>query len=414
MVIISNGFNKFYLSVAAAEANKRGLLSSFITGAYPTPAVRKILALPGVNSSRKLQRLSARGEAIPDTLIGHLWRAEARCVLADLAHKFGNGTPAVASVAAYRQYGHQAVRYVREAAARGARIYHYRAGFGHASVRVAKELGLFTLCDHSIAHPAVLQFLVNHGGRLPLAGEPVEVDSFWADVLDDINQADAVLVNSYFVQRTFLHQGYEAGRIHVAFLGVDDAFLTAIPSGERQSYPEGPLRMLFAGTFEPRKGANVLIRALAEPLAGLPWELQIAGRIDDRLRSEASGFFDDARVTSLGVLSRDELASAMSQAEVFAFPSLAEGSARVIFEALACGCYVITTPNSGSIVENGVHGALVPPGDAVALAGAIRQAFADRSTLRDIGLCNAALVRSHYRQSDYGNKLASLYAALIN
>ena len=35
----------------------------------------------------------------------------------------------------------------------GIRIYHYRAGFGQASVQTAKELGIVALCDHSIAHP---------------------------------------------------------------------------------------------------------------------------------------------------------------------------------------------------------------------------------------------------------------------
>ena len=45
-------------------------------------------------------------------------------------------------------------------------------------------------------------------------------------------------------------------------------------------------------------------------------------------------------------------------------PASVEGSARVVFEALAAGCYVITTPNAGSIVKDEVHGALVEPGSA--------------------------------------------------
>ena len=47
----------------------------------------------------------------------------------------------------------------------------------------------------------------------------------------------------------------------------------------------------------------------------------------------------------------------MSRAEVFVFPSLAEGSARVVAMAMAAGCYVITTPNSGSVVRDGAMGA---------------------------------------------------------
>ena len=121
----------------------------------------------------------------------------------------------------------------------------------------------------------------------------------------------------------------------------------------------------------------------------------------------------DPRVIYKGPLSRKELAQCMSEAEVFVFPSLAEGSARVIFEALAAGCYIITTPNSGSIVEHGVHGALVPPGDADALAEAIRQALLQREKAIKIGRHNAVMVRTHYRQEQYGNELNKLYERLL-
>jgi glycosyltransferase involved in cell wall biosynthesis len=102
----------------------------------------------------------------------------------------------------------------------------------------------------------------------------------------------------------------------------------------------------------------------------------------------------------------------MLAAPVFVFPSFAEGSARAVFEALACGCYVITTPNSGTIVEQGVHGALVPPGDAERLAEAIAEADRDRTGVAQIGRRNAELVAAHFRQSNYGDGLESFYVGL--
>jgi glycosyltransferase involved in cell wall biosynthesis len=47
-------------------------------------------------------------------------------------------------------------------------------------------------------------------------------------------------------------------------------------------------------------------------------------------------------------------------ADVFAFPTIEEGSALVTYEALACGLPVITTPNAGSIVRDGEDGFLIP------------------------------------------------------
>src|ERR1700738_3706536 len=69
MVIVSNGFNKFFMSVAAAEAHRRGLLSTFITGAYPTPAMQRAARLAGVDRTRKFSRLLARGDEIPTNLV---------------------------------------------------------------------------------------------------------------------------------------------------------------------------------------------------------------------------------------------------------------------------------------------------------------------------------------------------------
>ena len=57
----------------------------------------------------------------------------------------------------------------------------------------------------------------------------------------------------------------------------------------------------------------------------------------------------------------------MSNSDIFLFPSLAEGSANVIFEAMASGCAIITTPNSGSIVKNNHNGFIINPGDAFQL-----------------------------------------------
>jgi glycosyltransferase involved in cell wall biosynthesis len=300
---------------------------------------------------------------------------------------------------------------VRKAGAEGAKLYHYRAGFGHESVIVAKELGMVTLCDHSIAHPAVLQALVDSRGDLSVLHKSAPMDGFWSDIMDDITQADAVVVNSDFVKQTFLEQGWPSSRVHVIYLGVDDAFLNNVPQRDMQPV-KGPLRLMFGGHFNDRKGADVLVEALKD-LNDLDWTLEIAGGITPEMRLKHAAFLRDTRVRVLGPVSRAEMASHMALAEVFIFPSFAEGSARVVFEALACGCYVITTINSGSIVQDGVHGRLTPAGNCNALSESIRNANADRESVRAIGQANAELVRQRHRQSRYGEDMSSLYSELL-
>jgi glycosyltransferase involved in cell wall biosynthesis len=96
------------------------------------------------------------------------------------------------------------------------------------------------------------------------------------------------------------------------------------------------------------------------------------------------------------------------------FPSYCEGSARVIFEAMSAGCFIITTPNSGSIVNHGEHGYLVPPGDVIALTAAIEDALARPEMVAQIGKRNSELVRTQYRQKDYALKVANVYDTILD
>lgn len=409
-VIISNGFNKFHLAVAAAEAYGRGSLTAFLTGAYPRPGMRRFAM------GRKLARFLARREDIPDSLVHPITLPECQYQASRLVGKI----PGLAGWGAWLN-DRSLWRYARQAAGLierfgpDASVYHYRAGFGHESVRVAKRLGMVALCDHSIAHPGVLEYLVNHRGQFPPAGAECAMSRFWCDILADIEQADAVLVNSDFVKETFLYQGWDPARVHVIYLGVDDQFLGAvpkIPAREMARDMEEPAQLLFAGFLERRKGGDFLMSTLAT-IDDQPWRLELLGDIAPDIAGANRSFLADPRVTVGGSVSRAELANRMSAAEIFIFPSLAEGSARVVFEALASGCYVITTPNTGSIVEDGIHGALVPPGDEKALAEAIRAAIRDRGRVREIGERNARLVHEKYRQDNYGKALATLYDDLV-
>jgi glycosyltransferase involved in cell wall biosynthesis len=401
MVVVSNGFSKFHLAAAAAEADRRGLLSAFLTGAYPTLLVRSILELPGLRSNIKLNRLKARAEQIDDRRVHTFF-------LAELFYHLGNRYDDEMVVSSYRSYGHAAIRCIRRAAAQGARIYHYRAGMGGDSIAAAKRLGMIALCDHSLVHPALVEHMVENHGEMREMPQAAEIGGVWKYLQRDIDQADAVLVNSDFVKSTFEFAGFDCSRVHVIYLGVDDSFMTQIP-GRGSAGPE--LRLLFAGAFEKRKGAGILIDALRQ-LGDQPWSLEIAGNLPAKVLRENQHFFSDPRVQYLGTLTRRQLAEVMSRSDVFVFPSLAEGSARVVFEALACGCSVITTPNSGSIVEQGIHGSLVPPGDSAAVAKAIDEACRDRERTAEIGRANAQLIRTGYRQSNYGDQLEALYRNL--
>jgi len=114
-----------------------------------------------------------------------------------------------------------------------------------------------------------------------------------------------------------------------------------------------------------------------------------------------------------GIVTRPVLADLMGEADIFVFPSLAEGSARVVFEAIATGCHVITTPNSGSIIGREAEGDLIEP-DADSLLVAILKALqATPESMAATSVRNMNLARANYRQSDYARRVLEIYADML-
>jgi glycogen synthase len=139
-----------------------------------------------------------------------------------------------------------------------------------------------------------------------------------------------------------------------------------------------PPEVLYVGRLSPEKG----IRELVEATRGL--KLVVAG--DGPLRSlvpEALGFVPHAEVEQL-----------LARAAVVVLPSHREGLPQVLLEALGHGRAVVATPVGGipSLVEDGVTGLLVPPGDAKGLRAAIERLLGDQDLRRRLGEAGRARV----------------------
>ena len=400
-VLVANGFDRFLLLISAAEAERRGRLDRCLAGFYPTAHITKRLSGLGLLRQPRIARLLDRKVALPDE------RLTTAPVLETMGHLGGRLVGDRATLAARQAFARKAKAAVL---ASPAKLYHYRTGYGHCSAAAARSKGMATLADHTIAHPAVLAHLVENEGRLPPKGEQGRIEPLWAAILDDLRHADRVMVNSHFVKETFAHQGWDPDRVDVLYQGLDDSFFELLPDqrSKQPAAPEAPLRLIFAGAFEQRKGAGHIAEALSA-IDDLPWTLELVGPIHEAMAARHTVFLADPRVTIAGRVDRRELAKRLSAADIFLFPSLAEGSARVVFEALAAGCYVITTPNSGSIVQDGIHGALVRPDEPATTIAALRQAANDRARVGNIGLDNADVVRGSYRQADFGDALMAVY-----
>jgi glycosyltransferase involved in cell wall biosynthesis len=227
------------------------------------------------------------------------------------------------------------------------------------SLGAAGERGLQPVLETTLP-PSTYGAVAAECRRLGLpVGETDPPGSF----LDELKLARYFIAQSRYSADSLVAFGVDPGRIFQTPLGVDtDQFRPRAPSPD----DERPFRALFAGQMSVRKGVHQLIEAWAASKPG-PAELVFAGYpsdlyIVDLVRRVPGNF------RYLGFVPHVRLQEVYQGADIFVFPSLAEGGVYVIYEALACGLPCVVSSNSGSAVRDGIEGFVVPVGDVEQLA----------------------------------------------
>jgi glycosyltransferase involved in cell wall biosynthesis len=110
----------------------------------------------------------------------------------------------------------------------------------------------------------------------------------------------------------------------------------------------------------------------------------------------------------------DDLYEWYEKSSAFVFPTLEEGSARVIYEAMASGLPIVTTFNSGWVGEDGEHGIEVPIRDSEAVAEAIRYMYNNPEERKQMGENAQNHITSNFTEDDYGERIFSEYQSMIN
>lgn len=294
----------------------------------------------------------------------------------------------------------------------GADIFHVRSGAGGGGcINAARAQGAKVLVDHSIAH---IDFLSDTFSELPADNYDriwMNRDNpFWRQVMEDCENADQVVVNSDFVKETFIKAGFPDKKIAVVYLGVRTDFASLKIEYDANSVS----KLLFTGTFGWRKGADFLLDALCTLDAnGVNFIFRAVGSVD-------GDFMADKRVKKLGRkieftghVPQDELKSHMQWADLYVFPSLAEGCASSGMEALAAGLPVISTVESGLPITHFETGYLIPRKDSSAIHDAILVLLSDKSLREKLGMAGAELLRTNFTWSDYADNMSSVYERLL-
>ena len=196
--------------------------------------------------------------------------------------------------------------------------------------------------------------------------------------------ADVLVTISEFTARQLDEQVPSHAPVVVATLGVDLERFTTDTSGDEELLRAHGLNaarpyIFFLGTFEPRKGIDVLLDAFEEIAArDGDVELWLAGQPGWGVKEIEARFTHHgarARIRRLGFVDEAVLPALLRQARAVTYPSRGEGFGLPVLEALACGASVVTSADTVMSEIAGDAALLARAGDAVQLAEVLTHAL---------------------------------------
>ena len=220
----------------------------------------------------------------------------------------------------------------------------------------------------------------------------------------ELEQADIILCPSEFVRDTMLQNGLPQSKCVTLPFGVDKRrFISSA------QHPDQPV-FVFLGHVGLRKGCQYLFPAFQQVKALFPQaRLICVGGIEPEFKPLAERWQGVAEFR--GWIPEAEIASVLSTATALVMPSVEEGQARVLNEALAAGLPVVATYESGatSLISDGVEGIIVPSRSVPMLRDALLSL--SQTPQRAIEMGKAALSRAAGADSwqAYGDRLIAIY-----
>jgi glycosyltransferase involved in cell wall biosynthesis len=252
-------------------------------------------------------------------------------------------------------------------------LFHSWSGDCLQSLRVARKMGI----------PSIVEIPTWHRDRGKVVGDRPASSSpnarrSWKENLlqtrerfiEEYDLASLLFVLSQKAADTFRIQGFPEDKLYYLPRGVD---VERFKPG-----PRPPIfRAVFSGALIERKGIHHLLEAWHR-LDLKEAELWLVGAVHDEAKPHLKKFWRD-NIKVVGF--QRDVQDYLSQGTIHVFPSQCEGSAKVVYEAAACGLPQITTREAGDVVNNGVEGIIIQPGNVGELAAAILELYRHPETV---------------------------------
>ena len=410
MLILSHPTGNANVREAARALNDGGLLSELWTSICWNEESLLNRALPR-SLSRELGRRAFSGIG-RERLHCHPWVELGRLAKRQLhfSSVTRHGSDRFSIDAVYRSLDSRVARRLYDAPdIRG--LYAYEDG-ALTGFQVARELGIKAIYELPIGYWRCYRELME---------EEFSLNPEWAHTLqgtrdgaeklqrkdEELALATDIVVPSDFVRGTLQKAGPLAGRVSVHPYGAPVS-----PKSRTEPHRKtGKLRVLFVGALSQRKGISYLLEAVSR--FGSEIELTLVGRRVAECRPLDAALRAHHWIASLP---HAALLEEMSRHDVMVFPSLFEGCALVVLEAMSQGVPVIATPNTGAthFVSDGEDGFIVAIRDAESIREKLETLMLDRDRL--VAMSQAAIRKvAQHSWEQYRHRLAStVRAAVLN
>jgi glycosyltransferase involved in cell wall biosynthesis len=282
-------------------------------------------------------------------------------------------------------------------------LFHSWSGDCLQSLRVAHKLGI----------PSIVEIPTWHRDRGKVVGDrpaaPVRRVSWrrrWKEsllqtrkrFLEEYDLASLLVVLSEKAAETFRIQGFPEEKLFYLPRGVD---VERFKPGIRPPI----FRVVFSGALIERKGVHHLLEAWHR-LDLKDAELWLVGSVHDEAKPHLKKYWRN-NIKVVGFV-RD-VENYLSQGTIHVFPSQCEGSAKVVYEAAACGLPQITTREAGDVVNDGVEGILVRPGNVGELATAILELYRHPEIVERMSVAARRRVVENFTWDHFRERLLGAY-----
>ena len=286
-------------------------------------------------------------------------------------------------------------------------FFHSWSGDCLQSLRVAKKKEIPSLIEIPTWHRDRATGKVGQAARSAPASSRLDrwKESLLLDrerFLQEYELADLVVVLSEKAAETFRGRNFPEKKLFYLPRGVD---IDRFKPGQRPV----KFRAIFSGALIERKGIHHILEAWSQ--LDLPEaELWLVGSVHEEAKPHLKKFWRE-NIRTTGFVSDPE--NYLNQGTVYVFPSQWEGSAKVVYEAAACGLPAITTREAGDVVRDGVEGLIVRPGDVDAIAGALQHLYQNPEIVERMGAAARARVVENFTWDHFRTRLLGAYEAAM-